>query len=100
MTRQRATADDRLARILYLLAAAAGEQGAALRELAEALDITPTELLDDLREVSERAYYRSAGDADDLQITVERDRVRIWTGGELRRPPRLSAREALALGLG
>lgn len=98
--KSRGTARDRLERILYLLPAAATEKGAPLDELCEDLGVSRDVLLGDLEELTARAYYHPAGGGDDLQVFLEPDRVRVWTTGEFRRPPKLAPREALALGLG
>ena len=96
----RGTAHDRLQRILYLLPAAGGKDGSSIEELCDALGVTPEVLLSDITEVTAREYYLPAGSGDSLRITVDSERVRVWTSGEFRRPPKLTAREALALGLG
>lgn len=97
---ERGTARDQLERILYLLPAAGGEDGVSLDELAGALGVSRDVVLDDLDEVGGRAYYLRAGLGDDLRIYVQDERVRVETTGEFRRPPKLSRRETLALGLG
>lgn len=96
----RGTAPDRLQRILYVLPAAGSEDGASMEELCEALGVTPEVLLADMAEVTAREYYLPAGRGDSLRITYDAERVRVWTTGEFRRPPRLNARETLTLGLG
>lgn len=96
----RTTADEQLERILYLVPAAGGRAGRSLATLADALGVPPEQVLRDLEEVTARAYYHPAGSVDALQITIEGDRVRVWTTGEFRRPVRLSPLEALALALG
>jgi proteasome accessory factor BC len=97
---ERQTAGDQLSRILYLLPLATREDGASLDELAAALDATPEQVLRDLEEVYTRAYYHPAGSGEDAQILIEPDRVYVWTKGDFQRPMKLSAGEALALGLG
>jgi proteasome accessory factor BC len=97
---ERPTAADRLSRILEILPRAAREGGAPLDELAQTLDTDESSLLADLEEVYTRAYYHPAGCGEDVQILIESDHVSLWTAGEFRRPLRLTAREALALGLG
>lgn len=97
---ERATAEEQLERVLYILPAGACEGGASLAELAATLGVRQDRVLGDLEEVTSRAYYHPAGGADDLQILIERDRVSVWTAGEFRRPVRLSSEEALALGVG
>ena len=97
---ERTTAEERLERILYLLPAASRDEGAPLAELARALDVDPATVLADLEAVTARAWYHPPGGADDLQITLTPERVRVWTSGAFRRPVRLSPREALCLALG
>jgi predicted DNA-binding transcriptional regulator YafY len=94
------TAQAQFERITYILPRAARSGGAELEELAELCQVPPKQLLRDLEEVTARAYYHPAGSVDDFRISVDRHQVAIWTKGEFQRPIRLSAREALALGLG
>lgn len=96
----RHTADRQLERVLHILPAAARDAGASIAELAEALDVEPDTIRRDIREVATRSYYHPAGSADQLQIELSRDRVRIWTTGEFQRPVRLTPREAAAVALG
>lgn len=96
---ERDTAGAQLARILHLLPEAARPQGAGVREMAETLGITPGQLLRDVTEVTERAFYHPAGSAAETQILVEPDRVTLLSRGEFHRPPRLTPREAAALGV-
>lgn len=96
----RGTAPDRLQRILYVLPAAGSEEGASMEELCEALAVTPEVLLADMAEVTARDYYLPAGRGDSLRITYDAERIRVSTTAEFRRPPRLTARETLTLGLG
>lgn len=93
------TARDQLQRILYLLQAAAGD-GAEIGALAEALGVSPDVVIGDLDEVAARAYYHRAGPADQLNVFIEPDRVRVSTTGDFRRPTALDPREALTLSLG
>lgn len=94
------TAEARLRRILHILPAARREGGAALEPLAAELDVEPATILRDLEEVTARSLYLTAGPADDLQIQLTPDRVRVWTTGKFARPVKLLAGEVLALGLG
>jgi proteasome accessory factor C len=94
-----APADRRLARILHLLAAGSREEGVAYAELARELDATVEEVIEDLQEVSDRAFYQPPGTADAVQILMDEARVRLFTGRRFRRPPRLSPREGMALRL-
>lgn len=94
------TAEAQLERLLWLIPAASGEEGSSLEELAAAMQSTVDDVMRDIEALTARAYYQRAGDGDDLQVLLDDDRLRIWTGGELRRPARLTVREALALGIG
>lgn len=94
------TSEARLERLLYILAAASQDEGTTLDELASALGVSSKEILRDIEEATARAYYHPAGSVDKFQILVEGDRVSVWSPDEFRRPARLSAPEALALGLG
>lgn len=96
----RVTAGEQLDRLLYILPLAARDGGCRLDELARTLGITVKQVVNDLEEVTARAFYHPAGSGTDLQIMVEGDRVRIWTGGEFRRPLRLTPLEGMALALG
>jgi predicted DNA-binding transcriptional regulator YafY len=100
MTSTRNTAGEQLNRILYLIPRTARKDGAKLDDLAAELGISVDQVLRDVEELTDRAYYLPAGVGDDLQITVEGDRVRIWTTRELRRPAKLTPIETLALALG
>ncbi|MGH7570336.1 MAG: helix-turn-helix transcriptional regulator [Gemmatimonadota bacterium] len=93
-------ASDQLERILYLLPRAAQPEGVPLAELAAEVGVTEKQILRDIEEVTSRAYYHPAGWVTDLEILVERGRVKVWTTGEFKHPVRLSPREALALALG
>lgn len=95
-----ATAPAQFERITYLLPRAARDGGARLDELAELLQVSPDQLIRDLHEVTTRADYHPAGSVDEFNISIDRHHISVWTTGEFRRPTRLSAREALALGLG
>jgi proteasome accessory factor C len=66
--------------------------------LAAELGVPKERLLRDLEEVTARAYYLEP--PVDIDISIEQDRVTVWTTGEFRRPVKLSPREALALTLG
>lgn len=98
--RELRTAESRLNRVLYLLPVCCREGGATVDELAAGLGVDPAIVLEDIQEVTTRAFYHPAGSGDVLQVSLEGDRVRVWTTGDFRRPPRLSPRETLALGLG
>jgi proteasome accessory factor C len=94
------TARSQFERILYLLPLAAREGGASLEEASRALGVPVARIVRDLEEVLARVYYHPTGGADDLQLAIEHDRIRLWTTGEFKRPIRLTPRESLALALG
>ena len=94
------TASAQLERILYILPAAAREGGAQLEELAAALGADTATVLRDIEHVTAREYYHPAGAVDAFSIMIDRSSVRVHAPQEFRRPVRLNAREALALGLG
>lgn len=96
----RGAAAEQLRRILHILPAAAREGGAELADLARELGVEPGRILSDLEEITARSFYHPAGGAEDLQILIEGGRVRVWTGGEFRRPTKLSPSETLAAALG
>lgn len=93
-------ARDQLERILVLLPLAARGDGISLEAAAAALDVDVDTVRRDLTSVSDRVFYHPAGGADEIQIYLEGDHVRVWSGGRFDRPPRLTPREALALALG
>lgn len=93
----RASADEKLERVLYVLPAAARGDGARLEELAEELDVRRRRVLRDLEEVTARAFYHRSGGADRLQIAVDEERVSVWTAGEFERPVKFSPGEVMAL---
>ncbi|HET7322331.1 MAG TPA: hypothetical protein VFI96_07555, partial [Longimicrobiaceae bacterium] len=97
---ERLTAESQLSRVLELLPRAARSGGVSLSELARETGASEAEVLRELQEVFAREFYHPAGSGDEVQILIERDQVKVWTTGEFRRPPRLSPKEALALGLG
>jgi predicted DNA-binding transcriptional regulator YafY len=97
----RDTAGDQLDRILKILPFAARDEGASVSELAKTLGVSPRRVLRDVEQVVERAFYLPPEQANDTQILIEGDRVTVLARAcAFRRPPRLSTREALALGMG
>lgn len=94
----REPAERQLERILYILPLAARDGGASLSALAADLDVTPERILRDLAEIT--AADVPAGDPIPIDVSIEGDRVGVWTTGEFGRPVRLSPRESLALALG
>lgn len=94
------TAGGQIDRILRVLPHATREGGASLTELATAAGVDVQTVLADLQEVTARAFYHPSGAADDLQVMIEPDRVRVWTSAEFRRPVKLTMKETLALHLG
>ena len=94
----REPADVQLERVLHILPIAARPDGASLTDLAAELGVDERRVLRDIEEVTARAYYLEP--PVDIEITIEQDRVQVWTTGEFRRPVKLTPREALALTLG
>jgi len=92
-----ATAGERLERILFLLPFAGRDGGVSLSEAAARLDVRIETIQGDLEEITARAFYHPAGGADDLQILLERDRVKIYSHRKFDRPVKLSWRETLAV---
>ena len=97
---ERDTADAQLQRLLTLLPRAVRAAGVPLAELAQELEVSQEQLLADLQAIYTRAYYHPAGSGDDVQVLIDSKEVQVFTTGEFRRPPRLTPRESLALGLG
>ncbi len=93
------TAGAVLQRLLLVLPLATREEGVRIDELAHELDVDPHRVLGDLKEVESRSYYLPAGLGDQIQLTVTRERLNVWTTGQFQRPVRLTPREALALEL-
>lgn len=91
------TARDRLERLLYLIPAAAVDGGIRLEQLASELAVPVATILGDLEEITGRAFYQRPGEAEQLRVTLEGDRVSVWTPHDFRRPRRLAPREALSL---
>jgi len=96
MTDRSGSAIAQLSRLLYLLPAAAGEDGLALSEAARRLNVDEATVLADIRDLSAREFYHPAGGAEDLRVELEADTIRVWSGGKFKRPRRLAPREALA----
>ena len=96
----RPRSEDQLTRILQLLPLATRADGVRMEDLARRLGVAESEIVRDLGEVIGRSYYRPAGDFDDVAVMIEAGRVEVWTSGQFRRPPRLTQRESMALGLG
>lgn len=97
---KRDTAEHKLNRILYLLPAAARPGGVELGALAEAMGVDRTKAGRDAIEAIARGDYHAAGMAGEAQLVMDNQRVTLATPGGFRRPARLVAREAAALGLG
>ncbi len=88
-----------LRRILWLLPAASRQGGIDLEEAALTLDVTRARVLKDVEEVTAREYYLPSDAGARLQISLEGDRLHVWSAGVFSRPTRLTARELLPLGL-
>lgn len=99
MPEGRRGAADQLERILFILPAAAQKGGVKLDDLARRLEVTREVVVNDLTEVTTRAFYHPAGSGSDLQIHLSGTRVSVWTTREFQRPVRLSLPEAVCLGL-
>jgi proteasome accessory factor C len=99
MTEQ-GTAGEQLERILYLLPLASQEGGVPLAEAAERLGVSVETVQRDIEEVTARAFYHPAGGADEIQILLEADSLKIFSHKKFNRPPKLSARETLSLAIG
>lgn len=100
MTPERTTAEAQLERILYILPSAARDGGRTIDELAQALDVTPQQVVKDLTEATGRSYHHPGGGVEPYAILFSRRRVRVLVDNEFQRPARLNAREVLALALG
>jgi proteasome accessory factor C len=97
---EQGTAGEQLERILYLLPLASQEGGVPLAEAAERLGVSVETVQRDIEEVTARAFYHPAGGADEIQILLEADRLKIYSHRKFNRPPKLSGREALSLAIG
>jgi predicted DNA-binding transcriptional regulator YafY len=93
-------ASDQLERILFILPAAAHEEGVPLEELARALGVDAATILDDVEQVTARAYYHPGAFVDPFTILIDSERIQVDAPVEFTRPVRLNEREALALALG
>jgi len=92
----------RLERLLYLIPAAQRPEGVRISELCRILEVAPRTLQRDIQLLTEREMNLTAGTPGSLQVEWQpgQDRLRIWTPGPFRRPPRLSRAEAAAVVLG
>ena len=102
MSRGAERAQARLERLLYLIPAAQRPEGVRISELCRMLEVEPRTLHRDIQLLTEREMHLTAGAPGSLQVEWEpaQDRLRIWTPGPFRRPPRLSSLEAAAVLLG
>jgi len=94
------TAGEQLERILYLLPLASRDGGVPLTEAAERLGVGVETLQRDLEEVTSRAFYHPAGGADEMQILLEANNLKVYAHKKFDRPSRLSGREMLSLAIG
>lgn len=90
-------AAETLARLLHLIPLATREGGVALEEIANELGVDVDRILKDVELLTERSYYLPGGTADDLQISLDGDRLRIFSPGAFTRPLRLTSGELLAI---
>lgn len=100
MPSSRDTARLQLERLLHILPAAARKGGVTYDELSRTLGVDAARVRKDVTELQSRSFHHPPGSGDQLQVTLEEDRVRVWTTGEFTRPVRLTPREILALHLG
>jgi predicted DNA-binding transcriptional regulator YafY len=96
----RGTAGQQLERILFLLPLANREGGVSVTEAARTIGVPADTVRRDIEDISAREWYHPPGGADELQILLEAERVKIFSGNKFDRPIKLSQREALALSLG
>jgi len=94
------TAGEQLERILYLLPLASREGGVSLTEAARRLGVSVETLQRDLEEITSRAFYHPAGGADEIQILLEANKLKVYSHRKFDRPARLSGREMLSLAVG
>lgn len=93
-------ASERLQRILYILPKSARANGVTFDELERALCVDRDTIIADLNEAIACIYHHNGGTVEPFQITMDSERVRVHASHEFQRPARLSAREAMVLGLG
>jgi len=93
------TARARLERLLHVLPAAHQPGGARISDLARTLDTSEATIIEDIEEVTDRAYYHPGGWLDDVQIRLEPDRVTVLRADGFERPPRLTPEETLCMAL-
>lgn len=93
-------ATDQLERLLYVLAVASREGGAAFDELTQVMGVSRESIVKDLQEAIDNEYNHPAGSVEPFTITLEEDRVTVFAAKEFCRPVRLNQKEATALGLG
>lgn len=80
-----------------LLPRAKRAEGVTFSELANDFGVDRATIRKDLELLTVRAGYLRAGDAGNMQIAIDTDRLRITGTGVFDRPPRLGTLEALAL---
>ena len=86
-----------LARLLRLIPMATRAEGIGLEDAADELGVPVDRIIADVELLTERSYYLPAGSADDLQITLEGDRLRIFSPRAFTRPLKLTSGELLAI---
>lgn len=94
------TAVGQLERILFLLPLASRAEGVTLAAAARTLDVDLDTVLKDIGEITAREFYHPAGSAEELQISLEAELLKVGPSRKFARPPKLSREEALALRLG
>lgn len=100
MSAGRASADEQLQRILYILPAASQEGGALISDLARELEVTPERIIADINEATARSFHHAGGTVDPFTIFLDGERVEVDVRNDFNRPTRLNNREAMALTLG
>lgn len=99
MSPGRDTAGAQLGRLLWLIPAAAQEDGLSLAEAAQRLGVDEDQIHRDVHALTAREFYHPGGTVELLQIEWT-DRLRIRTTGSFSRPPRLTRAEWVCVLLG
>ena len=99
MSPARDTAEAQLGRLLWMIPAAAREDGLPLAEAARRLGVEEDQIQADVHALTGRDFYHPAGAAEMLQIELT-DRLHIRTTGSFGRPPRLTRAEWVCVLLG
>jgi predicted DNA-binding transcriptional regulator YafY len=87
-------------RILHMLPLATRPGGVTLAEAARILDVDVDTVLGDVEEVTAREFYHPPASAETLQISVERNTIKVFPSRMFERPAKLTCEQALALEIG